>query len=356
MPLFEKRPVLKNLSLIFLAFAAFVLQSCSTELDVNAPYRETKVFYGILDPTQPFQTFRIGKGFLSDGRSAKEIAKDSPDSSLFNPAILEVILFEIKLQNNGRFDTIQKVSLFPDTINNKVITGDFYAPDQLVFRTPLMQLDTVTPASLIHYFVRIRNKNSGNVTEASTRIPGRELTIRNWAAIGPDVDGPFSLDFGTRKRTVISVNKSPNTAVIQLSLNWKIQVITEADTIEEIWKMSSGMENDIPGDLKDIVFGPGSLWNFIQGELTKRGNEKVIGRKILPSEMEIYAANKDYDNYRVVNGNYNAITQSQPVYSNLSNGALGIFCGRNRRVFSVGLDRSVVDTLDVRFPDFKLIK
>jgi len=354
--LFQKTQILKILRLLLVFFTALVWQSCSTELDVNAPYRETKVLYGILDPTLPFQTIRIGRGFLSEGRSAKDIAKNSPDSSLFDPANLEVTLFEIKQQNSGRFDTTLNVNLYPDTITNKELNGDFFAPEQLVFRTTNIQLDTLTRSDLIYYLIRVKNKISGNVSEAITRIPGRELNIRNWAAIGPDDDGPFSLDFGSRKPTKIGVNKSLNTQVIQLSLNWKVRVITETDTLEEIWKMSSGMEDDIPGDLKEIVFGAGQLWNFIQGELTKRGNDKVISRKFLPSEMEVYAGNKDYNNYRIVNGNYNAITQSQPVYSNLSNGALGIFCARNKRRYVVSLDRTVIDTMAVRFPEMKLLK
>lgn len=347
---------MKFLRLLLLFFSVFLWQSCSTELEVNAPYRETKVLYGVLDPTLPFQTFRIGRGFLSDGIPAKDIAKNNPDSSLFNPANIEATLFEIKLSSSGRFDTVQRIPLFPDTLANKSLNGDFYAPEQLIFRTPDVKLDTVTRADFIHYLIRVKNIRSGKTSEAVTRIPGRELTVRNWAEIGPDNDGPFSLDFGTKKRTLISVNKSVNTAVIQLTLNWRVRVITETDTLEETWRMSSGLENDLPGDMKDIVFGPGALWNFIRGELTKRGNAGIISRKFLPSQMEIYAGNKDYDNYRVVNGNYNAITQSQPVYSNISNEALGIFCARNRRTFTVSFDRSVIDTMEVRFPEMKLQK
>ena len=348
---------MKYLRLILLVILPVVLQSCSTELDVNAPYRETKVVYGILDPTLPFQTFRIGKGFLSEGRSAYDIAKNSPDSSLFNPGNLSVVLYEMKLLASGRFDTIQKVQLFPDTISTKDADGDFYGPDQLVFRTPLMQLDTVTPANLVKYRLLIRNKISGNTSEAFTRIPGKDLTVRNWAAIGATDRGPFSLDFGSRKKTSININKTVNTEVVQLALNWKIQVITtSADTIIETWRQSSGLENDIQGDQKEIIFGPGSFWNFIASELNKRGSANVVSRKFLPGQMEVYAGNEDYDNYRLVNGNYNAITQSQPVYSNISNGALGIFCARNRRTYSVALDRNIPDTLRARFPELKLIK
>lgn len=348
---------MKFLRSFFLFLPIAGLWACSTELEVNAPWRETKVVYGILDPTLPFQTFRIGKGFLSEGRSALDIAKNSPDSSLFNPDNLSVTLFEMKLLASGRMDTIQKVQLFADTISSKNQNGDFYAPDQLIFRTPAMQLDTITAANLIQYRILIRNKITGKASEAFTQVPGKELTVRNWAAIGLSDRGPFSLDFGSRKKTSININKAVNTAVVQLTLNWKVQVIsTSGDTIIETWKMSSGLENDIQGDQKEIIFGPGSFWNFIASELGKRSSENVASRKFLPGLMEIFAGNTDYDNYRLVNGNYNAITQSQPVYSNISNGALGIFCARNRRTYTVALDRNIPDSLRARFPELKLIK
>ena len=342
--------------LLFLSLA-FALHSCSTDLDVNAPYRETKVLYGILDPTLPYQTVRVGKGFLSEGRSAYDIAPNSPDSSLFNPDNLEVRLFELKLSTSGRFDTTKRSLLYDTTLTGKDDNGDFYSPDQLVFRTPAVQLDTNTRADLLKYLIRVKNKVSGNVSEAVTNIPGKELTIRNWAAIGPNDKGPFSLDFGSRKKTSININKSVNTAVVQLSLNWKLRVIkNNGDTVLETWKLSSQLESDIVGDEKIIDFGAGALWSFIRGELTARGNENVVSRKFVPSQMEVFAGNRDYDNYRVVNGNYNPITQSQPIYTNVSNGGLGIFCGRNKRTYSISLDRQVIDTLQVRFPEMKLIK
>jgi len=355
--LFQKSWILKIFRQLLFLSLAFALHSCSTDLDVNAPYRETKVLYGILDPTLPYQTVRVGKGFLSEGRSAFDIAQNSPDSSLFNPDNLEVRLFELKLSTSGRFDTTKRILLYDTTLTGKDDNGDFYSPDQLVFRTPAVQLDTNTRADLLKYLIRVKNKVSGNVSEAVTNFPGKELTIRNWAAIGPNDKGPFSLDFGSRKKTSININKSVNTAVVQLSLNWKLRVIkNNGDTVLETWKLSSQLESDIVGDEKIIDFGAGALWSFIRGELTARGNENVVSRKFVPSQMEVFAGNRDYDNYRVVNGNYNPITQSQPIYTNVSNGGLGIFCGRNKRTYSISLDRQVIDTLQVRFPEMKLIK
>jgi len=356
---------MKFIRLIVLIFLAAGWQSCSTELEVNAPYKETKVLYGVLDPTLPFQTFRIGKGFLSDGRSALDISKNSPDSSLFRPGNLEVTLFEMKLLSSGRYDTLQKVKLFADTINNKEAGGDFYAPDQMVFRTPLMQLDTLNAASQIRYRILVRNKISGKESEAFTQVPGRDLRITNPASIngeGPTGKESFELIPLLMRRTNPAIEarvfRSTHSSAMQMFFKWKVQNFFSADTTEEVWVMKSGIESNLIQAEASIKIGAGVFYDFLKVQSAQRRNADLISRRLLPCEMEVYAANQDFDNYRVVNGNYNAITQSQPVYSNISNGALGIFCAVNRKSFpvSVKLKQTEIDSINKYAPEMKLIK
>lgn len=348
--------------------ALLALQSCSTELDVNAPYRETKVVYCILDPNQPYQTARITRGFLSDGRSAYEIAK-IPDSSLYNPLNLEVKLLKLRKGNSGKFDTLSpRYELIPVTLNTKdTVNGDFYGPDQLVYQinTNELNLDGQSNPGDVKYCLRVRNKITGKVSEAYTQVPGNNFTIQNWPSIslaGPT--GPFSLSFYSRNATKIAVGKSENSTVMQLNLNLKVAVITASDSTIENWQLRTGMETLEGSQTQvDFIFPPGSFWDFIRSEISKRGNTGVLRRRIIQSQQssdmsdfEIFAANEDYNNYMIVNENYNSITQSQPVFSNISNGALGVFAAKNKKMFKTRLDNSLLDTLQVRFPDLKLVK
>ncbi len=350
-------------NIFFLLSAAIGMQACSTELDVNAPSRETKVVYCVLDPSLSFQTARISRGFLSEGRSAYELAQIA-DSNLYNPANLEVNLLELRRSSTGRFDTVGRYLMRADTINTKdTESGDFYGPEQLVYRTDNFNLGATSNPDLMKYCLRVRNKISGKVSEAYTQVPGSGLRIQNWAAISINgtQNGPYSLDFGSLKKTTVGVLKSENTAVMQLIISWKIAVITSTDSTIEYWQLKSGLENDIQGNQQDFIFLPGSFWSFIQTELSRRGSQGIIRRRIIQnvqagdlSDMEIFAANQDYDNYRLVNGNFNAVTQSQPIYTNFNNGALGIFAAKNKVKYKVALDRPVLDSLNLRFPEFKL--
>ncbi len=56
---------------ILLSFACilFLANSCSTDFNVIAPYKETMVVYGLINPKSTAQYVRISKAFLGDGNS-----------------------------------------------------------------------------------------------------------------------------------------------------------------------------------------------------------------------------------------------------------------------------------------------
>ncbi len=347
----EKAHTLRKTSIISL-FISLLLAcfSCSTKLEVNAPYRETKVLYAILDPTLPYQTIRISKGFLSDGRSALDIAKNSPDSSLYDPKVLLVELIEKK----SGIETDRWVC--KDTIYTGKPDGVFYSPDQVVYKTPNLLLDT-TNFSSVTYTVKVTNNVTMNVSEAITNLPARNFRVLEPISDVPT--DPVTINFRSKADSKIRVSQPVNVEVAQITIYWKIRVIRNIggvmDTTLEDWFMNSPGIAPIQGSEANGFLGRGQFWPYIQRELANHSNENVVSRKFLTGRMDVYGGNKEYDNYRTVNGNYNVITQSMPIYTNVSNG-LGIVCARNQRSFPVKVSSSSLDTLNIRVPDFKLVK
>ena len=347
----EKAHTLRQIYIISLLFSLLIAGfSCSTELEVNAPYRETKVLYSILDPTLPFQTVRISKGFLSDGRSALDIAKNSPDSSLYDPSVLLVELIEKKSGVEIRRWVCK------DTVYTGKPDGIFYSPEQLVYKTPNLLLDT-TNFTTVNYTFKITNKATGNISEAITNIPARNFRILEPISDVPS--DPVTINFRSKADSKIRVSQPSNVEIAQITILWKIRVIRNIggllDTTFEDWFMNSPGIAPIQGSEAQGFFGRGQFWPYIQTELANRGNANVVSRKFLTGRLYVYGGNKEYDNYRTVNGNYNVITQSLPIYTNVSNG-LGIVCSRNLRSFPVKVSNSSLDTLNVRVPEFKLVK
>ena len=339
---------------ILILLPAFVwLCSCSTELEVNAPYKERKVIYCILNPQKPFQTARISKGFLNEGRSATDIAKNNRDSILFKVEDILVELIEVtptKPEN-------KKWTLTHFTENNKE-EGVFYSPDQLLYKTENIQLDTSNFVSY-RYKIRVTNKITGSVSEASSNLVGRNFRI-----VSPfleDPKAPLNFRFSSKTNSDIKVVVPVNSAIVEAVLSWNVRLIKTKgginDTSVEIWKMTSPGILGIPqkSDQATGIIGAGEFWRFLDQEVTKRGNDSVTGRRIIGGDLELTCANEEYRNYREVNGNYNPITQSSPIYTNVSNG-LGIVCSQNQKTFKITLDRPTQDSILLRVPQFKLIR
>ena len=89
----------------FLLFVAFVFVSCETDFEVNAPWKETAVIYGLLDQTVDTQRVVIYKTFLGQ-QSAYDMAQEA-DSFYYAENELDVFLYGIN--QNG--DTLQRIPL-----------------------------------------------------------------------------------------------------------------------------------------------------------------------------------------------------------------------------------------------------
>lgn len=59
-----------NKSLVALfTISIIAIQSCTTDVDLNAPYKSTTVVFGLLDPDSTLQWIKINKTFLGDGNN-----------------------------------------------------------------------------------------------------------------------------------------------------------------------------------------------------------------------------------------------------------------------------------------------
>lgn len=323
------------------------LSGCSTELDVNAPYKEVKVIYALLDPREPFQTVRISKGFQNEGRSAEDIARNSPDSSLYGPGILKVELLEVA--KNGQ---IRRAFVLNDTIISPKDSGLFYYPEQLVYKSPDFKID-----STVNYKVRVTNTRTGSISEASTSFVGRKLRIIS--PIQDNPSDPLTLAFSSTRNTELRLERFSGGAVMQAYLHWNIRTFTSpTEFYDEVWSWNAPNELSFNNDADNQArgfFAPAAFWNFLRREADARGGATVFGRKIQNAWIEVVGASTEYKTYREVFNNYNSLTQSLPYYTNVSNG-LGVVAFRNGGTFPLQLDNASADSIPLRVPQFKIIK
>ena len=70
---------MKQTSILFFALVVF-FASCKTEVDLNAPYKNTTIIFGLLDAEQDVQFIKINKTFLGEGdNNAYAAIRDSSE-------------------------------------------------------------------------------------------------------------------------------------------------------------------------------------------------------------------------------------------------------------------------------------
>src|SRR5687768_5241961 len=91
-------------TLTLLAGISLLVSACDNEIELNAPYKEIGVIYGLINPAEDTVRVRIQKAFLGEG-NANVIAQIT--DSVYHPDILDVQMQRIQ---NGAV-----VSSFPLT-------------------------------------------------------------------------------------------------------------------------------------------------------------------------------------------------------------------------------------------------
>ena len=138
-----------------------ILMSCETDFEVNAPWKETAIVYGLLDQTVDTQRIVVYKAFLGQ-ESAFTMAQE-PDSFFYADGQLDVFLFGI----NDLNDTVQSIELEYYLTNSRFNSG-FDTIFSTEYSVEYITTQTLDPSLTYHLF--IHNKESGYQARSSTKL------------------------------------------------------------------------------------------------------------------------------------------------------------------------------------------
>ena len=137
------------------------LMACETNFDVNAPWKESAIIYGLLDQTVDTQKVIIYKAFL--GQESAYIMAQDADSFYYDKDDLEVIIYGV--DNNG--DTIEEIELEYQITNNRFNSGF-----DTIFSTEY-SVEYITTKSLdqsLTYHLYVRNVVSDYIARSKTNL------------------------------------------------------------------------------------------------------------------------------------------------------------------------------------------
>lgn len=297
-------------SIIFLAVITAFISSCNNKLNVNAPWQDITVVYGVINQNDSVHYIKITKAFLGEG-DALQFAK-IPDSSTY-PNKLDVRMEE------WQSGTLAHTYNFDTTTNIQKDAGDsvFYFPYQLLYLTK----EKLNENGLYKLF--IKNSKTGKETSAQTYL------VNTFNIDIPSVIGRASFD--TTQDSEVRWYDSRNGARYQLVIRFHYTEILIADTSQKSQKYLDWVifTNERPVDTTGA--SPNDYYFAGKGFYQNCGNHIPVNPLVyrLAGKVDYLftVAGVDMDTYMQVNEPSTTIVQEKPFYTNVTNG-IGLFSSR----------------------------
>jgi hypothetical protein len=298
--------------------------SCSTKLDINAPYKATAVVYGLLDINQPRQYIRIMKTFQNGSGNAYDYAKIT-DSLYFKNITVKLINVV-----NGSEIILRKDNSIP------MKPGTFASDSNFIYYTDVL-LDKYAAYNLLitdnDTKDTFQNESPVNLIDSITwKNPSRALVlpfeVKSDSLNGKEQYYPVSW------KTAAYAYASDLMARIHYTdytLNPQGQII---DSVKQI--LDWPIEPDIPtrnrsgGDAVSRNIAQNELFNFLLANIPVKPNVK---RRAYSLDFRVSSSSEELSTYVRLNAPSFGVVQKNVTYTNIKNG-LGIFSSRNTNEIS----------------------
>lgn len=295
-----------------LFFPLFGLVACSNELEVNAPYKETTIVYGMLNLNDTIQYIKVNKAFLGE-RSALEIAQEF--DSLYHPFNIDVIL-----RSKEGAETVLDTVLIPNE------SGIFAGPNNLLYHTP----PGFTIGSDSYELIVRKNSDSSLIVSSGTPI------VQDFdASFGSDVISfRSSTGYANPK---LEWTSAVNGDLYELKVEFKYKEVKKengSDTTKTLlWTIFTNNKISPSKAVNSSINGR-SFYEFLEIQLDPDPTVDRIPDSILNFQFSVAA--KDLATYIEISKPSENLNEVRPEYTNI-NGGLGLFSSRFNKYFNVPL-------------------
>jgi hypothetical protein len=306
---------------IFAGIILMVVGSCSTKIDINEPYKEQTVVYGLLNQTDTIQYIKINKAFLGEGNNF-EYAQ-IPDSFNYNPADLRVKLEVIKNKLK-----IKEIPL-RDTILSGASKGVFSKEKNIIYYTK-EKLVAKENGEFLTYRLVINNLKSGNEVTAETNLIDRvSLNFLGTSFSIIRTDGnyvPINLEwnpanFAKTYNVILTFfyrEGTGSTLKVTKSVDWNLGEVTATSS------NGTGQPLVLKTNGEDFI----SYLKSLKSSNFPEGNFSRIADSV---QYTLYSGGDELYFYQQVNKPSSGLLLEKPLYGNIKNG-LGIFSCRGKFV------------------------
>jgi len=290
---------------IYLLFL-IILSSCSTDFDITGEWKDITVVYGLLNQNDSIQYIKINKAFLGDDDAL--IMAQNPDSCNYYNSL------EVKLEEWRNGMIVNTFFLDTTIIHNKK-PGDFYYPDQILYKTNAV-LNTLSSYKLV-----ITNKNTGKIVSAQTKL------IKPFTIVKPN---PIQqINFASVNPIEVKWISAENAKLYQVIVRFhyiETNINTNVSTQKYVdWIIGSKVSATVNGGEElSIEYNGEGFFENLAHKLLPDPNIKRIEGKV---EFIFAAAGEDFNTYMELSKPPSTIVQEKPQYTNITNG-IGLFSCR----------------------------
>lgn len=324
---------MRNLIVILLSFVLLFSSSCSNEIDINAPWEEVLVVFGLLNKDETTHYVRVSKAFLGEG-DALQFASVY-DSLYVSPEALEITIEE-ELNNQ----ITRTFTLEADTSIAKE-PGIFSIPSQVIYKFSTPASDKLNPDA--KYYLKVKNVLSGNEVSSETNL------VKSIILSQP---GNFLTEIGLfpRAATNMKVKTAENGKLYELLIYFKYREYnpnSPGDTLEKEVEINLGRvsrDNSNSGEEFNTNIENEVIYQTIGNNLSSVNADNPLVRFADSLKFVVNVANEELETYLSVNQPSNTLAQERPTFSNIENG-IGIFASRNSFVRTLYINDASVDSL-----------
>lgn len=321
-----KKLMKKHILLSFGFIASlFFLNSCRNDFDIASQWKEVPIVYCLLDADSTVQYIKVEKAFLDKSIGAATMAAN-PDS-IYYLEKLKVVLFATNISTNKEIagESFECELVNGDTIGLKKESGYFASSPNYFFRLK-KKLNT-----LYNYNLKITKTDGTVVATAQTNVISK--TVFN----GPYTSAPgFSFYNPAQKNKIlIRLIPSPNAVSADMIMRtyYKEYNLSLTDSSTHyvdfnVFQNARYSNSTIVNSDVTTFNGPNYYSNL---RYALKDKSKNVKRRFTRLDFIVYTGNHIFDDYRNVLLAQSGFTSgnSQPIYTNIVGGGLGIFASRN---------------------------
>lgn len=344
-----RRTVLSGL-LLFTCLS-FFLQGCETEVDLMAPYESTAVIIGILDYGVDTQFVRINRTYLGEGDA--RVYAQIKDSVEYNPSEIYARMYKKRngeVQDSIILEYIVLPSREPGVFFNQNV-GFYYTTEPLFTPEEIEDIQFYSSvANPVKMTYELKVTARGKTYTAETDFP----SISGFSFIPPanPTVRPklqlYSAANNNYRNYSFNFDTDPTGArylgVFRINYDYSKTDGSEVSNQHIDFKVGTIDNSDLASSTVEMVLTTVNWYNNIGNVLRATPNlEKV---RINHLEFRVTAANKILNTYYKIANPVSEFTPVINTYTNLDNGAIGIFASRTTAVSNYLLSEPSMKIMD----------